>query len=222
MFKKPIVLEVILPEMYQDIHLVSNTYANKKPYMTDKKNEPMNIGSCWGLVEMNKRALDLKMWCDLTIDVVPDGLHFTSVQDILFDEHSFQAKGFNNSKNFEIIKFRPPYFIRCKEQVSFVLTNTPFNFIDLKIPTGVIDFYHNRQCNIFAYYPKNTHRTIDIKFQETIAHLVPLSDRKIKLKHIYSDELISKTRLRGRNAGFFSKNVMRRMFKDKLPQYWPT
>ena len=58
--------------------------------------------------------------------------------------------------------------------------------IDLKIPTGVIDFYHNRQCNIFAYYPKNTHRTIDIKFQETIAHLVPLSDRKIKLKHIYN------------------------------------
>ena len=210
-----------MPEMYQDIHLVSNTYANKKPYMTDKKNEPMNIGSCWGLVEMNKRALDLKMWCDLTINVVPDGLNFKSVQNLHFEDHSFQSKGFNKTKNFEIVKFRPPFFLRCRERVSFVLTNTPFNFIDLKIPTGVLDFYHNRQCNIFAYYPRDTHRTIDIKFQETIAHLVPLSDRKIKLKHIYSDRLINKTCDRGTSAGFFHKNVMRRMFSNKLPQYWP-
>lgn len=221
MFKKPIVLEVIMPEMYQDIHLVSNTHANKKPYMSDKKDEPINIGSCYGLIEMNKRAIDLKMWCDLKINIMPEGIDFKGSQEILFDDHSSQAKGFNNKKNFEIIKLRPPYFIRCKERVSFVLTNTPFNFIDFKIPTGVLDFYHNRQCNIFAYYPRNIHRTIDIKFQETIAHLVPLSDRKVKLKHIYSDELVNKTLLNGQQS-FFYKNGMRRKFKDKLPQYWPT
>ena len=218
--KKPVELEVLYPEIFEGVELVCHTGRHKKEFMKDHKHDQMSISSCYSMVEMQKKSLTFKCWSDMTINVSKDGLHFTTDAKVEGENHTVQGKSLSYDKNFEIFKIQPPFVIRCREPIQFVFCNTPFNFVDLKLPTGITNFYHQTNCNIFFYYSLNQEKTIELNFDDPLAHLVPLTDRRIKLKHTYDDDLHDK--VANCNRRLFSKHRQYKLFAKNIPQYWPT
>lgn len=217
---KPIYLEVIMPEWLHGLDLLCHTSQHRKDFMKPSKHSRADITSCYGMIETQKKSLTLKSWTDMEVTLTPEQLTFSTVLDdqVSLQPHTYQASSFCQSKNMTIFKITAPLFVRCKEDIQFVLCQTPFNFLDFHLPSGVVSFKYQQGLNIFIYVPKNIDRKITWQFDEALINIFPLSERKVKLKYIYDNELWKKYSENQR--WFFLKHRMYKMGSKNIPIDW--
>lgn len=216
---KPIKLEVIMPEWLKDIELLCHTSKHKKEWMRPPKvkSNVADITSCYGMIETQKNSLTLKCWTDMDIELTPSSLNFTTVVEdqVRLQSHQEQAQRFCQEKGMTIFKINVPLFVRCKEDVQFAVCNSPFNFLDFQIPSGIVSFKYQQALNIFLYVPKNTSRNLFWNFDDALLTLYPLSDRKVKIKYIWDTELFNK--YSSSQRWFFLKHRIYKMASKKIP-----
>lgn len=217
---KPIYLEVIMPEWLRDIELLCHTSKHRKDFMKPTKHNKADLTSCYGMIETQKKSLTLTAWTDMEVRLTPQELTFSTVVDdqVHLTPHTEQAPAFCQSKNMSIFKVTAPLFVRCKEDVQFVVCQTPFNFVDFHLPSGVVSFKHQQALNIFLYVPRSVSRTITWNFGEALLNIFPLSERKVKIKYIYDTDLFHKYQQSQR--WFFLKHRMYKMGSKNIPVNW--
>lgn len=213
-------MEVIMPEYLYGVDLLCHTGKDKKDCMRPTKHNRPDFTSCYGMIETQKKSLTLKSWTDMEVTLTPDELRFSTVVDdqVKLDLHTKHAPDFCKSKNMSIFKITSPVFIRCKEDVQFVVCQTPFNFLDFQIPSGIVQFKYQQALNIFMYVPKGEHRNISWNFGEPLLNIFPISDRRVKLKHTYDTDLYYKYMTNYPN--FFLKHGIYKMGAKKMPVNW--
>ena len=186
--KKPIYLDVYLPEELEGYDVVCKTGNDKKFFMKPNKNKFGDISSCFGLVEMQKRSLTIKAWQQIDIIQDENQIKFEPTNGKYFGSelHTHQTCGFAEKENIEVIKVAPPIAITCNESMNFLYTASPFAYHPLNIISGINNLKYNCQTNFFIYFEKGKKFNYTIKPLSPLIHIVPLSDRPIKLNYIYN------------------------------------
>ena len=163
------------------------------------KNTPKTEGdsftnkNCRAIIDYYKKGIVLPMWCEVEITINPKGSENLFTWEVSHKEFNITNHGQNQLKGFakrdgHNLKIISPWFIKCREDVSFTFTqpiwsqrDTMFNFI---LTPGVVSFKSQMDCNLNYFYEQTDKKqVINIQPLTPMAIMHPMSDRKIKLNH---------------------------------------
>jgi hypothetical protein len=149
---------------------------------------------CAGFIDMYSKGLMLPLWSDFSVEVTSEGRAMWRYADgeSTCAYHDPQQVGyFFEESNVLHMKMFSPWVFCSKENIQWYFTQPIWNHKitgDFFIPSGVVNYK----------YQNTTHINMLIKKQDTMftiaqgtpmAHMVPLSDRPVKIKnHLLSKE----------------------------------
>lgn len=166
--------------------------------------------NCVGMVEYYKKSVAIPLWSDLAIKVIPDTFIWQfSDRSTKADVHdiSTEATGFlNNWGHFKIIS---PWLLATKEDINWVWSHPTYSFPhnnDIIMPSAVINFKHQHAINLNMLINLSQQKTITVHQGQPMAHLTPMSDRKIEVvRHLISIEEYNRKYTSMDMISFFSK-----------------
>lgn len=173
-------------------------------------NPTPTMKKCPGMVNLYSKGFVLPMWSDLNVRIEKDGGGFQwqfsdCCSNIISHPLEVQAPGWLGEKYFNL-KFSSPWAIDTKSDVNFIMVAPQFNYKDfdrLTLVNGIVDFKHQHALNAnFIAEFKSFEQILEYKAGEPLAMVLPLSDKKIKLKM----HLIGREEWDQKNLGFYSFN----------------
>lgn len=163
-------------------------YYNEK----DSLFQSPTIKKCEAFKGMFTHGLILPLWSDLILDVGKKGTNYYGWQ---FSDrksnmviHPFaQMNNYLDEQNIQHFKLTCPWTFRCKDDTKWawvdpVWTNVQSN--DYVILPGIVSFKIALQgnVNLFVYREENP-KIIKINFGRPLAQFVPMTEKKLKIKH---------------------------------------
>jgi hypothetical protein len=154
-----------------------------------RKNESMKL--CAGFLDHTNRGLIIPIWSELMIRTDPPDLYRFQFADGISNCEAHptrQRVGFQDDRiNVKIIS---PWLLRSEKGVSFSFL-PPFWNNDTKpnydVAIGTTNFYYQNSTHINLIIDAN--EKIDIPFGKPMLHILPLTERKIKIKrHLISED----------------------------------
>ena len=147
---------------------------------------------CFGFVENYKHGAILPMWSDLNIEIGPIGS--TDYRWQFADRvsglsmHSFkQMNDYLEETKVMHIKLISPWDFRCKENVKWAWTSPTWNILNnhkLMVLPGITEYKYQYSTNTnMLIFRTNQTQLIEIPFRSPIAHVIPLEQRRLKIKH---------------------------------------
>ena len=183
-YAKPKNAAEFIPQWWKDL---------PKTYVNDNSFYPIpTMRSCSGLIDLYKRGIIMPAWCDFAIEVGQKG---TDVYKWRFSDNHYIAtfhEAQQIDKNFNVneyahIKLMSPWCFRTADEIYFSSQSPTWNMLynfNYKILNGVLEFKNQTSTHVnMLFKRKNENYIENIKYKTPLVHLVPLSDKKIKLKH---------------------------------------
>jgi hypothetical protein len=169
------------------------------------------VKNCAGIRDYYNRSVAIPLWCDLAIAVKPNGEYSWQFSDnrtkvIVHDKR--QIIGFFDTHGH--MKIEAPWSFRTNKNVHWVWSCPTYSIeeanSDIKIPPGVIDFYHQTDVNINLFVPLTQIKTYLINAGQVMVHLTPMFDNDIEIKrHLVSEQEFQKTIDLGFATTFFNR-----------------
>jgi hypothetical protein len=190
----------------------------------------INMRHCAGFIDQFMNTFALPLWSDVNIEVGAIGEDSIAWQfsyeraEARLDHYSKQWGDFVNIEEFAHIKLMSPWFIKSEESVKVAYTEPTWNILGsgLRVLPAIMDFkyQHGTNANIFIARKPQAH-LIQLSFSTPIAHFVPLTERKVKLKHhLVSPEEIGNLippRFKFNGAYFMNKSLIEKKSPSKCP-----
>jgi hypothetical protein len=158
---------------------------------------------CNGIVDYYKYSLAIPLWTDIAINVKADGNKrqyswqtSDNATNIVFHDVAKQATGFLST--YGHMKIESPWLLKEKEGINWVWSHPTYNYPssnDVVCLPGVLSYkdQHSAQFNIMVSLEKE--QTILINQGQTMAHLTPMSDRKVEIvRHLVTYEEMNRIR----------------------------
>lgn len=199
----------------------------KQPTMLDAG---PTMKGCPGLIELYKRGIVMPLWSDLllTIGGTDDRefnfeYQFSDFTSDIEAHTSEQTGNFYHSDIYQNIKFLVPWKIRASSNDPFLMTDVTYNRNSQKdffVPNGILHLDRYVQPNINAFFARHSsHKEYFFKHGTPLVHLIPLTNKKVKLKtHLISQQesmfLDERIKLRAR-IKFFNGYLRAKNIKDK-------
>jgi len=178
------------------------------------------IKYCDGLKSFYDKGIILPLWSDLIIETEIDGswrYQYSANETRPIEYHSKDQLGPSFDK-FIHCKLMSPWLIEEHTGLDFLYTEPTWNLLEyihsLKILPGVVNFKHQCSTHVNVLLPKQQRR-IEIENGTPLAHIIPLKDKKINIKHhlISTDEFDKKVLKTGYHSswvGKYKRNVLRK------------
>lgn len=171
-----------LPEWWKDL---------PKDYGTGSE-ATNSMRNCVGFIDLYRISLVLPMWSDVEITTGGDGsltyLHSDRLSTMEF--HSFEQRG-RLMGNHIHAKLMSPWVAECKEDISWTCVPAFYNqqnIDDYNVCPGVLNFKYQNATNVNLFIPNRKHKFI-IPHRQPLMHMIPLSDRRIKIhRHLITRE----------------------------------
>lgn len=176
-----------------------STYENTSqcPVRNSITNRSSTINSCHGVRNLLDKGFLIRAWEDMSIVIYPDG------------KTSFVGAGSQNGGaeahdkrqipdcfgNKSIVKLKSPWSFFCDKTEFVFLPAVYHNNLrtqGIADAIAVLDFQYNSSTHVFIIAePKSEPYEIFIKAGTPLAHLIPLTDRNVKLKNVYQEKIQS-------------------------------
>lgn len=227
--KKPIVLECFTSDE-QVLETAPITSAAKQmpdwwkklPNYYQKPNSftPFaTMKGCVGMIDYYTNSISIPLWSELHIKVegkqywwqFSDPSSFATVHPLDVEANDFV-------QNHGHIKLTPPWLLKTKEDINWVWSQPIYSFhednIDLKIIPGILNLKNQMAININTLIPLNQTNIYKLNCGQVLAHLTPMSDRKVEVKRHLVDENEFK-RLSGLRKPIAFLNKYKKIIKQK-------
>jgi len=151
---------------------------------------------CPGFIELYKKGLTIPLWSDVIISTDHNGWRWQSpYKGFNLEPHSKEQFG-DSFDDFFHVKFFSPWFMTEKTGVNFITTPAIWNISnlwnDVVIVNGILEFKYQNSTHINLFIKKAI-KEITFDAGMPLVHLIPLTEKKVKLKrHIISNEEYSK------------------------------
>lgn len=146
--------------------------------------------SCVGFIENYKKGFVIPAWSDMRLKVSQaDDLNWQwrvasgqgSVQI-----HSQKQRGkYADENRYQHFKLCPPWIIQANEPIDVIWTNPHWNYVEpfeFMTLSGVINYGKVSEGNVNILVPKGVEEKIlEFSVNDPLAHLIPLTDRPIKI-----------------------------------------
>lgn len=149
------------------------------------------IKHCNGITDLFSSGFIIPSWATVSIECLGDGQFNTSTSNIFPIEcHDRQQFGSDIFKGYSHVKFISPWIITEKTGIKFLWSQPSWHLTNIKdnfgIPSAVVDYKYQFATNINCFQKYNS--IIDISVGDPLVHMVPLTEKKVKLKvHIISE-----------------------------------
>ena len=154
-----------------------------------------NMRRCAGFVDLFRQGFVVPLWSDLGF-TVGDNKQLTwgyadSIANV--DFHSVEQRGgFAPQAQYTNAKITPPWYVRSNSAVEWLFSAPTYNqasLTDYVVCPGVANFKYQFSVNVNIFIPNEVPRTFVIPHGRPLVQLVPLTERKIKLKtHLVTDD----------------------------------
>jgi hypothetical protein len=170
-----------IPQWWKDIPNKVSTYDSgiEIPELSIKK--------CKGIIDYYSVGWILPLNTEVAIEVSKEfGVKWVHSSDEFFiQSHGNHQSNYKFLLDYVNIKFCPPWKIREKTGVKFILTCPKWNFaggLPLRYPPGIIDFKYQNSCNVNTFVKlEDTPYKIELDLGMPIAHFTPLADPDVKI-----------------------------------------
>jgi hypothetical protein len=147
--------------------------------------EHPTLKTCNGFLDQMTTGFVLPCWSDYKIHALDDGnLDWIAASQVAnIESHSREQMWNGFYEDYANVKLISPWFINDKSGIKFawvppMWNNQPDN---VKNMTGVIDFTYQNVTNVVLMLKKNT--KLELEAGEPLAQMIPLTERKVELKH---------------------------------------
>lgn len=152
--------------------------------------------TCIGFINLFKSGFIIQNWADLSIEVTAEG-KLNAASPV----HSSQMSNITQHESWQIwdtfyaghghIKLNCPWAFKEKTGVKFVFGKCTWNDTHMAdnfhVLTGIIDYKNQTSTDINFYAKRDS--IIELRAGQPLAHIIPMSDKKLKLKyHLLSFE----------------------------------
>lgn len=199
-----------IPQWWKDLPINTPNPGCENEIQSDS-NQALTMKRCPGIIEYYKKGFMLPLWSDVEFINNNKNISFSMASPVgesRFEFHSPIQKGeFLSNDIWEHIKIISPWVFETSENVDFLYLQPHWNLNELNkdilIPNGHIDFYINHATEIQLFFNKKTSDTVTaIKAGMPMIHLIPLTDKKIKLHVLYDNGGVAFNRLTKYNISF--------------------
>lgn len=174
----------------------------EKNFKIDNSLAPgLTLKTCAGLINNYKTGIIVPLWTDLLIQqkfISEDSYQINwEAADKQTSISSHSAKQWNtylNPKDYFHLKIDTPWAIKTKKLFQWYMTSPYWNLnpFKLSVSSGILDFYNIHMVNINLFFPSQKD-PIFISQNTPISHLIPLTNKKIKLVyHLVDDQEFKK------------------------------
>jgi len=158
--------------------------------------------SCSGFTDLYRQGFMLPMWSDCEVVVGETGsdafrYEYSNGYSIAQSHPETQRGTQYPTRDYLHLKFESEWRLMCEEDVDFLLTAPVWNYDapeSLIVLPGVLNFKYQSSLNINVLFKrKATAEKYLVPFGMPIAHLVPLTERKLVIKtHLVSSETLKR------------------------------
>jgi len=173
------------------------------------------IKNCTGFTDLYRQGVMLPMWCDCEVIVGETGsgaFHYQYSNGYsVARTHPEEQRGMQYpEQNYLHLKFEPEWALVCDEEINFLVTSPVWNQDapeSLIVLPGVLNFKYQSAVNINVLFKRETTTAqYLIPFGLPIAHLVPLTERRIVVKtHLVSSDALKRIRSISAHTTFTGK-----------------
>lgn len=149
---------------------------------------------CAGVTDLYKNSFYLPMWEDVIIYVGPKGTEryqwksVTPVTDVTV--HAQPQRGtFLPALEYQHLKIHSPWVLDCREDVNFLMLDPfwdgdPYSERPF-VPPGTANYKYQGSTNINSFIPRPPigDKKVVLKYGQPMALIVPLTERKVILRH---------------------------------------
>lgn len=174
------------------------------------------LRTCPGFINLYRSGFMFPLWSDLSIHIKPSGEYFYRFADGRSSMENHNAEQFAGStfeQNYVELKLINPWFWEAKEKIDFLFSSPTWNGFGYENAVVAPGIYNPQiaamPANINLLFKKQTEDVIyELNFGQPLVHMIPLSDRPIKLhyKLVTEDEL----------QKIVAKSPIGLMFKNKF------
>lgn len=166
------------------------------------------LKKCSGFIDLYKSGFILPMWSDLAIDIGEIGSNSFryqySDQESSIEFHNEDQRGqFCIQENYEHLKLMSPWFVKSNQNINWLFTDVVWNSTNLlpyRILTGMVNFKYAEYTHInIIFLRQQKEQQIFISYKTPLVHIIPITEKKINLKHHLVDEQEMSKQLVGRN-----------------------
>ena len=193
------------PEWWKDL---PKTFEVKSEFDV---NVPVStMKSCIGFINLYRNGFILPLWSDLIIEKDINGCRyqFSSPDNQGIHDHdpAQYVGAFENSTHMKILS---PWILKEKTGVNFLWTEPTWNnitlFENLNVLPGIMDFKYQHGSNINALIP-NIDIKLLIKAGEPLVHIIPISEKDVKIKtHVITENEYKKMNVGSYSSSFYHK-----------------
>jgi len=148
---------------------------------------------CPGIIEYYKKGFMLPLWSDLEFVIDKGNIRASiacGIDENGCDSHpNFQRGQFLTKEVWEHIKISSPWRLSTDKKIDFMYLQPHWNLNNLNknilIPNGTIDFFFQNGTEIQLFLNRQYDGVVSINAGMPLIHLVPLTDKKIKVHNIY-------------------------------------
>ena len=190
-----------IPNVYHDSEERYKTLATRKPTMK----------RCPGIIEYYKKGFMIPLWTDIEVvvnkNINKEGWSIALANGDEAERHpDFQKGNFLPSGNWFFNKIISPWRVETSHHLDFMYIQPHWSLgelnTDIMIPNGYNTFYKgNHSTHVQLFINKQFDKVINIESGTPIVHLVPLTEKKIKLHVLYDENRCS---LLDKKASWFS------------------
>jgi hypothetical protein len=138
------------------------------------------------------------MWSDLDVDIKPNFAYdwkFADGESKIEPHPIYQTGSFLLDIGYIHMKVVAPWRFVCKEDIDWHFAQPVWNHEAAKdycVPSGVLNFKYQTNVNINVLF-RNNPNNIHIPHGHPMAHIIPLSERPVKVhNHLVSEEEFKK------------------------------
>lgn len=154
-----------------------------------------NMRRCAGFIDLYSKGFVVPLWNDLAITVADDKQLYCTYADSAnnVDFHLAEQRGkFASPEQYTHAKITPPWHVQSNSNVEWMFAAPTYNqssLTDYVVCPGVINFKYQFSVNVNMFVPNETPRTFVIPHGRPLAQLIPLTEKKVKVKtHLVTNE----------------------------------
>jgi hypothetical protein len=191
-----------------------NTYLT-----TDTQFPASTMKYCAGLVDYYRHSIALPLWCDLFLRITKTQFLWKFADSISeIETHNVKEEATGLFSNHAHIKIISPWKLHTKEDINWVFSHPLYGFseenADIKVVPGSLNFSKQPGTHINAFVPTNQEKSYLLNQGQVLAHLTPMTDKKIKIvRHLVDKKEMDKIDDRARRITF--KNKYKNIIEQK-------
>lgn len=192
------------PDWWKTLETYEPTFEHspEKPYHL--ATETRTAKDCYAIIELYKRGVMIENWCDISFRNENGYFNYWYTDGEAPQTHDKRQVGYAFPNHYQI-KLISPWVFRETTGVKFLWLGAEWSLdkLEIKVLPGVINFDIISDINVNIMIPSRD-GIHTIPAGNPLVHLVPLSDKKLKVtNHIVTKPELDKIRIKSNSTSFF-------------------